>query len=241
MFSFLASKSPAVADADGQAPTKKAKHAASEGETKNQGRINRILIQNALAQGYLLRMLVAAVFDIVAIRADHPVVLAMKAEGTAYHQATKGKKGHGLGSPGPHIWIRVLTELLSSTSDFPKMQQLKESIAKFETLVTVPNSKEKTFDNISEYIRVCRQKAVHMKKDKPTAGAAASSGDNSQVPMVNIQLAYRGKGEEITTMVIEFLTHEGGVKRRGIAPPSYNENQLQRLMDSISDKKDDDQ
>ena len=83
---------------------------------KGQARINKIVIQSLLAQGYLVRMLMFAVMNVIMVLATLAFVTAVKEEGTRYHQMTKGKKGHGLGSPVPHLTARGLAFLSTKQS-----------------------------------------------------------------------------------------------------------------------------
>ena len=176
----------------------------------------QLLLQWQLNVGYRLRVLEACIMVVLCFPAASEVVKAMQLEGDKYHAATTGQAGHGLGAPGPYIWLGMMTGVISLLKSLEPAKQQMAAVMKLADMIVTLNTQYKDAKELRHVIKHCRRKPCRI------------------ATKTNVTMAVA----PVLTEFIETLSNAMeciGIQRFwGIAPPSYTENKLAKLLKQMS-------
>ena len=208
----------------------------SEGNTKRQGRINKVarefkskpdsdlkeqlkdlraavdtLAKLIQVHGIQLAGLTGATYITMIGKTNHPAAAAVKAKGAQYAEACKGKspEEHGRGPPAPHMAMGLLVELLTISPD--KEGGLPQELWK------ALKAKQEQYDgrdptDLSVIFRVCRATGCYKKEQT--------------------KLIFCIRDAELEFGVKRALEHHGFVHRAGKVPPGALEERIAGWLSS---------
>ena len=104
------------------------------------GRNDKLLIKSKLNLHQRMRLLESAVLITMTHTSDHPIPLAVHAEGTKYHKLTHGHSGHKQGPPGPWLITRCAIAAYEAASTETDKTNIKAFVEQFCTPPPIPQN-----------------------------------------------------------------------------------------------------
>ena len=166
-----------------------------------------LALKLGLANAQAVRMLMSVAFVSYLVPTANSIVQAAVKAGRAYNDATKGKSGHGLGHPYPHIWAAMVTAALKTKSDGldgPKAILLRHS-------------------------EECKSSALLFKVVAQCRVKRCLEGERHAV-----MIAAGVDGSEVVQAMMTIIEKEGGLRCWGMAPATGQEREAQKLIDQLT-------
>ena len=174
-----------------------------------------LIVKALLHQGFMLREVFAAIMMVFLGSINDPILNGAKATGRWYSQQVSGNKGHGLGSPLPHVIITILKFLKERKQNLDYQEHVFASLEKW---TTAPQEQQATvFSEILDVIPVFRISKAYTEKGSPQ----------------QLKVYLRVTDDKFRQFFLSAFESEKLVRKQGVAPRTA----LERLLQTKLEKK----
>ena len=172
-----------------------------------------------LMQAYLLRMLVATMWETYVLKADAPLITSLRARARLYSVSCRQQgKGHTNGPPHFHIFHTLIEELSKLPIKIEGLQTGTTQELLDQVKVIWDQVKEMEQEDLHYMIRYFQ---ISKMFDKATVKVHIGFAPGTDSTVV------RSVGKTLLTI--------GAIHKLGGAPPGYIEHDMQRMLDALEE------